>query len=67
MFLQPNYFDFIFNEHYFCVKELGIRQGAVREGPEEGHKDDHRSGAPPLWRQDEGAGLVQTGEEKAVG
>jgi len=24
------------------------RQGAVGEGPEEGHRDDQRSGAPPL-------------------
>ena len=24
------------------------RQGAVEEGPEEGHKDDQRAGAPPL-------------------
>ena len=31
--------------------------GAVREGPEEGHKDDQRAGAPPLQRQAEGAGL----------
>ena len=30
----------------------------VGEGPEEGHKDDQRAGAPPLQRQTEGAGLV---------
>ena len=43
------------------------RQGAVGEGPEEGHKDAQRAAAPPLQRQAEGAGLVQPGEEKAVG
>ena len=41
--------------------------GAVGKGPEEGHKDDQRAGAPPLQRQAEGAGLVQSGEEKAAG
>jgi len=43
------------------------RQGAVGEGPEKGHKDAQRAAAPPLGRQAEEAGLVQTGEEKAVG
>ena len=43
------------------------RQGAVGEGPEEGHKGDQRAGTPLLQRQTEGAGLVQPGEEKAVG
>lgn len=31
----------------------------------EGYKDDQRSGAPPLSRQPEGAGILQPGEEKA--
>ena len=35
--------------------------------PEEGHEDDQRAGAPLLQRQAEGAGLVKSGEEKAVG
>lgn len=43
-----------------------INLGAVREDPEEGHKDDQRAGAPPLQRQAEG-GTVQLGEEKAAG
>ena len=43
------------------------RQGAAGEGPEEGHKDTQRAGAPSLGRQAEGAGLIQPGEEKAVG
>ena len=34
----------------------------VGKGPEEGHEDDQRSGAPPLRRQAEGAVLAQTGE-----
>ena len=34
-------------------------QEAVGEGPEKGHRDDQRAGAPPLQRQAEGAGLVQ--------
>ena len=42
------------------------RQEAVGEGPEEGHKDDQRAGAPPLRRQAERTGLVQPGEEKAL-
>ena len=40
---------------------------AVGVGPEEGHIDDQRAGAPPLRRQAEGAGLVQPGEEKGPG
>ena len=32
---------------------------AVGVGPEEGHKDDQRAGAPLPQRQPEGAGLVQ--------
>jgi len=43
------------------------RQRAFGEGPEEGHKDDERAGAPPLQREAEGAGLVQPGEKKAAG
>ena len=42
------------------------RCGAVGEGPEEGHKDDQMSGAPPLHRQIGGTGLVQPGEEKTA-
>lgn len=33
----------------------------VRVGPEEGHKDAERAGAPPLRGKVEEAGLVQTG------
>ena len=43
------------------------RQGAVGEGPEESHEGDQGTGAPPLRRQAEGAGLVQPGEKKAAG
>ena len=43
------------------------RQRAAGEGPEEGHEDDQWAGAPPLQRQAEEAGLIQPGEEKAVG
>ncbi|GAB0202500.1 hypothetical protein GRJ2_002715600 [Grus japonensis] len=32
-----------------------------------GHRDDARAGAPLLWRQAERVGVVQPGEEKAVG
>ena len=35
--------------------------------PEKGHRGDQRAEAPLLQRQAEGAGLVQPGEEKAVG
>ena len=42
------------------------RCGGFGEGPEEGHKDNQRTGAPPLLRQAEGSGLVQPGEENAV-
>ena len=43
------------------------RQRAVGEGPEEGHEDERRAEAPLLWRQAEGAGLVQPGEKVAAG
>ena len=32
---------------------------AVGKDPEEGHNHSQRAGAPLLWRQAEGAGLVQ--------
>ena len=50
------------------TKDMGLLcvGTAVREGPDEGHEDDQRAGAPPLQRQAEGAGLVQPGEEKAA-
>ena len=35
-------------------------------GPEEGHKDDQRAGAPLLWRDAEGAAVLQPREEKAL-
>jgi len=41
--------------------------GAFGKGLEEGHKDDQRAGAPILWRQAEGAGLIQSREKKAAG
>jgi len=41
------------------------RCGAVVEGPKESHTDDQRAGAPPLWRQTEGARLIHAGDEKA--
>ena len=40
--------------------------GAVGSGPEEGHKDDQRAGAPPLLGQAERAGVLQPGEEKGL-
>jgi len=46
-----------------CIQVWGSQlreHGAFGSGPEEGHK------APLLWRQAEGDGLVQPGEEKAV-
>ena len=43
------------------------RQRAVGEVPGEGHEDDQGDGAPPLRGQTEGAGLIETGEEKAAG
>ena len=40
--------------------------GAFGACPEEGHKDDQRAGAPPLWGKAERVGAVQPGEEKAA-
>ena len=41
--------------------------GAVGAGPEEGHEDDQKAGAPPLWGQAERTRALQPGEEKAPG
>jgi len=41
--------------------------GPVGAGPEEGHKDDPRDGAPLLWGKAERVGAVQPGEQKAAG
>jgi len=50
----------------YCVQVWGPQYKKDRdllgEGPEEGHKDDQRAGAPLLRRQPEGFGLVQPGE-----
>ena len=47
---------------------LSIRgHGAVGAGPEEGHKDGLRAGAPFLWGKAERVGAVQPGEDKAAG
>jgi len=41
--------------------------GADGMGLEEGQEDGQRAGAPLLWRKAEGVGLIQLGEEKALG
>jgi len=41
------------------------RHGPVGAGPEEGHKNDPRAGAPLLGGKAERVGAVQPGEEKA--
>ncbi|KAK4805526.1 hypothetical protein QYF61_004466 [Mycteria americana] len=41
--------------------------GGVGAGPEEGHENDARDGAPLLRGQTDRVGVVQPGEEKAVG
>ena len=41
--------------------------GTVGAGPEEGHKDDPKAGAPLLWGKAERVGAVQPREEKAPG
>jgi len=43
------------------------RHGPVGAGPEEGHKNGQRAGAPLLRRKAETVGAVQPGEEKAPG
>jgi len=43
------------------------RHGPVGTGPEEGQKNDQRSGTPLLRGQAERVGAVQPGEEKAAG
>lgn len=42
------------------------RDGAFGGTPEEGRKDAQWAGAPLLWRQGEGAGVVQSGDEKTA-
>ena len=39
---------------------------ATGESPAEGYEDDEGTGAPVLWGEAEGAGLVQPEEEKAA-
>jgi len=39
----------------------------IGTGPEEGHKDDQRAGAPPLRGEAERTGALQPGEDKAPG
>ena len=36
--------------------------GAVGAGPEDGHKDDQRAGAPCLWEEAERVGVLQPEE-----
>jgi len=43
------------------------RHGAVGAGPEEGYKNDQRTGTPLLLRKAERIGVVQLGEKKALG
>lgn len=50
-------------ESRFGVPSTGKNVGV---GPEEGCEDDHRAGAPFLWRQMEGSGFVKSEEEKAM-
>jgi len=49
------------------VKLVEERRGPAGVHPEEGDKNDQRNGTPSLRRQDERAGAVQPGEEKALG
>ena len=42
------------------------RCGAFKKGPQKSHEYDQRAEAPLLCRQAEGAGLVQSGEEKGA-
>ena len=55
----------------YCIQAWGPQRKKDREllkmVQREDHKDDQRTGAPPLQRHAEGAGLLQSGEEKAVG
>lgn len=46
------------------VKE---RHGTYGIDPEEGHKNNHKAGAPLLREQAEEAGFVQSGEERHWG
>ena len=41
--------------------------GAVGAGPEQGHEDNQRAGAPPLQGQAERSEALQPGEEEAAG
>jgi len=45
----------------------GVSTGSCWRGSRGDHKDNQGAAARPLRRQAEGAGLVQHGEEKAVG
>lgn len=43
------------------------RHGPIRTGPEEGHRNGQRTGAPLLERQADKVGTVQPEGEKALG
>ena len=46
---------------------LASRHGPDGVGPEEGHKKDQRDGTLLLWGQAERVGVVQPGQEEALG
>jgi len=52
-------------EFYVQVRSPPVQERQRAVGPEEGHKDGQRTGAPPLQRQAEGFGFVQPGEKAA--
>lgn len=48
-----------------CVEWSSTRKDPA--GLEEGHENGQRAGTPLLWRQAQGVGAAQPGEEKASG